>query len=252
MVSLTETILLSAVMGLSIYFSLPIVLSKNLGQTRDTLLNAVAIGILLFLIADVFVDSAALLYNGSLYGYGSSPLYDFVFSLSLAAGFAILLVAGHRGKLSLTPSQLAMIIAVGIGFQNLTEGLLFGSLGVTIGLTGATLVVLVGFILQNTTEGFPIATPFAGPGGERSKHMGVIAAALMVGGLPTILGGAIGFYYNTAVFDLIFDGLAIGTMLYVILPMLRSLLGEPDPSKLRIAYAGIFLGFLVGFIVNLL
>lgn len=252
MVSFVETILLSTVMGLSIYFSLPIVMSKNLGQTRDKMLNAVAIGILIFLIADVFVDSASWLYNGSLDGYGSSPTYDAVFTIALAAGFCILLLAGHRGRLDLTPTQLAMIIAVGIGFQNLTEGLLFGSLGVTLGLVGATLVVLVGFILQNVTEGFPIASPFAGPTGERSKHLGVILLALMVGGVPTILGGAIGFYYNTPAFDLVFDGLAIGTMLYVILPMLRSLLGDPDSSRLRIAYGGIFLGFLIGFAVNLL
>ncbi len=252
MVSIGETVLLSAIMGLSIYISLPIVMSKNLGQRRDMLLLAVAIGILIFLIADVFVDAAASLYNGSLYGYGSSPGYDAVFAVSVAVGFGLLLFAGHRGKRTLTPAQLALIIAVGIGFQNLTEGLLFGSLGATIGLAGATLVVLVGFILQNTTEGFPIATPFSGANGERRKNLGIIVAALMVGGLPTILGGAIGFYYNSVVFDMVFDGLAIGTMLYVILPMLRSLLRDPDPAALRVAYGGIFVGFIVGFLVNLL
>jgi uncharacterized membrane protein YfcA len=82
----------------------------------------------------------------------------------------------------------------------------------------------------------------------------MIAGALFIGGFPTILGGAVGFYYNTIIFDLIFYGLAIGTMLYVILPMLRSLFRDadsPDGSS-SIAYAGIFLGFLLGFVVNLL
>jgi ZIP family zinc transporter len=251
MVSFAETLVLSAVMGFSIYFSLPVVLSKSLGQVRDMLFTAVAVGILIFLIADVFLDAGSLLYNGSLYGYGSSPSYDAIFSLSMVAGFGILLLAGHRGKLELTPSQLALIIAIGIGFQNLTEGLLFGSLGVTLGLTGATLVVLVGFIFQNVTEGFPIASPFASSAGGE-KPVGVIAGALLVGGLPTIFGGAVGFYYNSGSWDLLFEGLAIGTMLYVIMPMLRSLLGGPDPAKLRIAYGGVFLGFLLGFAVNLL
>ena len=45
MANFTETLLLSAIMGLSIYLTLPIVLSKNPGQTRMKLLNAVAIGI---------------------------------------------------------------------------------------------------------------------------------------------------------------------------------------------------------------
>jgi len=252
MVSFVETILLSAVMGFSIYFSLPIVLSENLGHMRDKLFNAVAIGILIFLIADVFLDAASSLYNGSFYGYGSSPGYDVLFAASMVVGFGILLLAGHGGRIELTPAKLAFIIAVGIGFQNLTEGLLFGSLGVTLGLTGATLVVLVGFIFQNVTEGFPIASPFRGSPGSGPKPLGLIAGALMIGGLPTVLGGAVGFFYSSINFDLFFEGLAVGTMLYVILPMLKSLLGDSDPSTLRVAYGGIFLGFLLGFVVNLL
>ena len=213
------------------------------------LLNAVAIGILIFLIGDVFLDAAGSLYNGSLYGYGSSPGYDLVFMVSMAAGFLVLFSAGFRRKISLTPTVLALIIAVGIGFQNLTEGLLFGSLGATLGLTGAALVVLVGFIFQNLTEGFPIASPFVG---ATEGKTGVIAGALLIGGLPTILGGAVGFYYNSTVFNLVFYGLAIGTMLYVILPMLRNLLRESDNTSLGVAYAGVFIGFILGFVVNLL
>lgn len=249
MVNFAETLMFSAIMGLSIYLSLPIVLRKSTSQTNTELLNAVAIGILIFLIGDVFLDASGYLYNGSLYGYGSSPGYDWIFAISLAAGFLALFFGGQRRKTSLTPTLLALIIAVGIGFQNLTEGLLFGSLGATIGLTGAALVVLVGFIFQNVTEGFPIASPFLG---ATDGKTGLIAGALLIGGLPTILGGAVGFYYNTVVFDLIFYGLAIGTMLYVILPMLRNLFRESGGTKLSVAYAGIFLGFILGFIVNLL
>lgn len=249
MVSFGETLLLSAVMGLSIYLSLPIILSKSVGKTKTKFLNAIAIGILIFLIGDVFLDAAGTLYNGSLYGYGSSPLYDLVFTISMAAGFLILFFAAHRRKISLTPTQLAFLIALGIAFQNLTEGLLFGSLGVTIGLTGAALVVLVGFIFQNFTEGFPIASPFLG---STEGKTSVMAGALLIGGIPTILGGAVGFYYNATFFDQIFYGLAIGTMLYVILPMLRNLLMESDATKVRVAYAGVFLGFVLGFMVNLL
>jgi zinc transporter, ZIP family len=151
--------------------------------------------------------------------------------------------------MKLSPTELALVIALGIAFQNLTEGLLFGALSVGIGLTGVALVVLVGFVLQNSTEGFPIASPFLG---STQGKGGVIVAALMVGGLPTILGGAVGYYYNTSIFDILFYGLAIGTMLYVILPMLRQLLAQSDPHKMGVTYAGVFVGFLLGFAVNLL
>lgn len=249
MADLGATLLLSAVMGLSIYLSLPFVLSKSTGKTRTKLLNAVAVGILIFLIGDVFFDAAGSLYNGSLYGYGTSPGYDLVFVVSMAVGFMVLFYAGHRRKMSPSPEVLALVIAVGIGFQNLTEGLLFGSLGVTLGLTGAALVVLVGFIFQNMTEGFPIVSPLLG---ATEGKTGLIAGAMMIGGFPAILGGAVGFYYNTTIFDMVFYGLAIGTILYVILPMLRNLLTESDAEALSLAYMGVFVGFILGFVVNLL
>jgi len=250
--TLTETLLFSAIMGLSIYLPLPLLLNKGRSQSGTKLLIAVAIGILVFLLGDVFVNAAQSLYNSSLYGYGSSPGNDLIFATSLTAGFLALLLAGRRKKATLTPTQLSMMIAAGIGFQNLAEGLLFGSLSVIMGLTGAALVVLVGFVFQNATEGFPIASPFMGLTDEQGNVLPVIAGALLLGGIPTILGGALGYYYNSTACDLVFDGLAIGTMLYVILPMLRSLLREPDSGKLSIPYFGIFLGFILGFIVNLL
>ena len=249
MVDFAESVALSAVMGFSIYLSLPMILSKNQGERRMNFLNAVAVGILIFLIGDVFLDAASSLYNGSLYGYGSSPWYDIVFTASMAVGFLVLFFAGSRSKMGFAPTHLALVIALGIAFQNLTEGLLFGALSVGIGLTGAALVVLVGFIFQNSTEGFPIASPFLG---ATEGKGGVILGVLLVGGLPTVLGGAVGYFYNTTVLDLLFYGLAVGTMLYVILPMLRGLLAGTGPGKVGVAYAGVFVGFLLGFAVNLL
>ena len=249
MAGFAETLVLSAVMGFSIYLSLPIVLSKNTAQAKRNFLIAVAIGILIFLIGDVFLDAAGVLYNGSLYGYGSSPANDLVFLASMVAGFLALFSVGHRRGMVLTPTQLAFVIALGIAFQNLTEGLLFGALSPGVSLSGAALVVLVGFVFQNTTEGFPIASPFLGS--TEGKGM-VIAGALLVGGFPSVLGGAVGYFYNDTVFDLVFYGLAIGTMLYVILPMLRNIMREPDSSKMGMAYLGVFVGFVLGFLVNLL
>jgi zinc transporter, ZIP family len=247
-VDFAETLLLSSIMGLSIFVSLPIVLNKRTGQRRITLLTAVAIGILIFLMGDVFTDAAASMYNGSLYGYGSSVSNDVIFSISLAAGFLVLYLAETRSKKGLTPTQLALVIAVGMGFQNLTEGLVFGSLGVAVGLSGAALVVLVGFIFQNVTEGFPIASPFLG---KAEGKVGIMLVFFLIGGLPTIAGGAIGFYYNSATFDLAFDGVAIGAILYAILPMLKAIFRESSLDMQRLSYLGVFIGFLLGFLVNL-
>lgn len=249
MLGFAETLLFSAIMGLSIFLSLPIVLSKKTGEMRTKLFNAIAIGILIFLVADVFTDAAAILYNGSYYGFGSSPYYDAIFTIFVSAGFLVLYNAENRSRKGLSPSQLALIIALGIGFQNLTEGLLFGSLGVKIGLAGSALVVLFGFIFQNVTEGFPITSPFFG---ELEKKTGVITLLLLVGGIPTVIGGAIGYYYTSEIFELAFYGLAIGAMVYVILPMLKNAFKDMDYEKQRMVYLGVFIGFIFAFFVNLI
>jgi ZIP family zinc transporter len=136
-----------------------------------------------------------------------------------------------------------------MGFQNLTEGLVFGSLGVAFGLSGATLTVLVGFIFQNISEGFAIASPFLGKTEGKARLMLLL---FLIGGIPTILGGSVGFFYNSAIFDLAFDGVAIGAILYAILPMLRSLFRESSPGLQRLSYLGVFVGFVLGFLVNLI
>ena len=64
MVGFAEILLFSAIMGFSIYLSLPIVLSKRMGEMKKKLLLAVAIGILIFLMGDVFSDVTSHLYNG--------------------------------------------------------------------------------------------------------------------------------------------------------------------------------------------
>ena len=90
MFTLTETLLFSAIMGLSIFLSLPVILHRRAGELTTRLLTAVAIGILLFLMGDIFSNVSQSLYNGSLYGYGSSPLNSFGIENVLSGVRAIL------------------------------------------------------------------------------------------------------------------------------------------------------------------
>jgi ZIP family zinc transporter len=255
---------LTAAMGLSIFLSLPVVYSKRAQGRWAVGLNAAAIGILLFLLADVFSDASTLLYPK---GYVADPVYAVAFFLAFVTAFVGLYLVDNlpRGlpraalpgepatpSLEVQPRTTALIIALGIGLQNLTEGLVFG-VNWTAGALGILAVVFVGFFLQNVTEGFPIASPFLGTDARRGVPM--MLGLFLIGGLPTLVGGAIGYFWSNDLFLVIFDALAIGAIAYVILPMLRVAFRplatrEQSLRRNQLVYLGVLVGFVLGFAVN--
>jgi len=245
---------LTSAMGLSIFFSLPIVYSRRAQGRWAVGLNAGAIGILVFLLADIFSDVSPILYpSGYVANFGYSVAFTIAFVVAFLGLYAVdnlprQSTAVHQGG----PRVTAMIIALGIGLQNLTEGLVFG-VNWTTGAIGILAVVFVGFFLQNVTEGFPIASPFLGTRERRGLPM--MVGLFLIGGLPTLLGGAIGYYWSNQLFLVIFDALAIGAIAYVILPMLRVAfrpLDSPEAAarRNRLVYLGVMVGFAIGFVVN--
>jgi zinc transporter, ZIP family len=250
MASFPELVALSTVMGLSIYLSMPIILYKKMGSRTITTLSAAAIGILIFLLADIFSDVSSIIYPGG--SYVANWDYAVGFTVTVAACYLVLFATEHRSRgTKATPVSLALIVALAIGFQNLTEGLVFGAYW-ALGVVGLSTVIFVGFFLQNVTEGFPITAPLLS---HEDRRVGLIAVFFLIGGLPTVIGGVTGYFYNSDPFDLVFDALAIGAILYSIVPMLRTAFRPADPPqatyiKQRLTYLGILLGFLVGFLVN--
>ncbi|MGB6501580.1 MAG: hypothetical protein WBG19_09340 [Thermoplasmata archaeon] len=247
-------IALTAIMGLSIFLSLPIVYSRRAQGRWAVGLNAAAIGILVFLLADVFSDVATILYPN---GYVADLGYSVAFGVAFGAAFLALFAVDNYPRSAEAvadggPRTTALIIALGIGLQNLTEGLVFG-VSWTTGAVGILAVVFVGFFLQNVTEGFPIASPFLGTNARRGVPM--MVGLFLVGGLPTIIGGVIGYHWSNNLFLVIFDALAIGAIAYVILPMMRVAFRPLDSREAsihrnRLVYLGVMVGFLIGFAVN--
>lgn len=246
-------IVLTSIMGLSIFLSLPVVYHRRAQGRWAVVLNAGAIGILVFLLADVFSDVSPILYP---HGYVANLGYSVVFAVAFASAFAGLYVIDNLPKRAAVADgsvrTTAMIIALGIGLQNLTEGLVFGA-NWNAGTLGILAVVFVGFFLQNVTEGFPIASPFLGTTAPR--RVALMAGLFLIGGLPTILGGAIGYFWSSNLFLVLFDALAIGAIAYVLLPMLRVAFRPLESRdamvrRNRLVYLGVMLGFLIGFAVN--
>jgi ZIP family zinc transporter len=254
MANFLEFTLLAAVMGFSIYLSLPLVLHPRAQGRFGVLLSALALGILIFLLADIFGDVAGLIAApGAL--YLTVPEYDAAFLVPVVLVFLALMAfenPGARGKQEPTPAVTALIIALAMGFQNLTEGLVFGSAW-SAGEVGLVGVIFTGFVLQNITEGFPIAVPFLGS--TERPPLDRLLVLFFVGGAPTIAGALVGYVFNNTLLDLIFDGAAIGAILYVILPMMKAAFrstAKPTTgiARIQVVYLGILAGFVLGFLVN--
>ncbi|MGP8110839.1 MAG: hypothetical protein ACLQD9_09100 [Thermoplasmata archaeon] len=257
---------LTSAMGLSIFLSMPIVYSKRAQGRWAIGLNAGAIGILVFLLADVFSNASPIIYPT---GYVANLRYSVAFGIAFVVAFLGLYFVDNlprnaplgaaagtlpegSANADAIPRRTALIIALGIGLQNLTEGLVFG-VNWTIGALGILAVVFLGFFLQNVTEGFPIASPFLGTNARRG--VALMTGLFLVGGLPTLIGGAIGYYWSSSLFLVIFDALAIGAIAYVILPMLRVAFRplesrEASIRRNRLVYIGVMVGFVLGFAVN--
>ena len=133
-----------------------------------------------------------------------------------------------------------MLIAIGLGLHNFSEGLAIGQ-GYATGVVRLAWLLVIGFALHNATEGFGIAAPLSG----HKASWRFIGLAGFVAGFPTCLGAMVGGVWvnqHTEVFCL---SLAAGTLLYVVGELLhlgRQLKGE----------AIIEIGLLIGFFVALL
>ncbi|MCU1487371.1 MAG: zinc permease [Actinomycetia bacterium] len=258
-ISTGRLFLLAAIAGLTIFLGLPIGRVRNPAPRLRAGLNAVAIGILVFLLFDVLahanepVESALTAATG---GHGSWLRFAglaSVFALGVALGLVGLVYydrwmsaqrsgEGSKGIRGWAPSyRLALLIAVGIGLHNFSEGLAIGQSAAS-GEVSLALMLVIGFGLHNATEGFGIVGPLAGEG-ERPSW-GFLLAMGLIGGGPTFVGTVVGHsFVNDTVF-LGFLALAAGSILYVVLQLSKV---AARHGLDEIVMWGIFLGLVLGF-----
>jgi zinc transporter, ZIP family len=279
-VSLEKTLLLGFIAGVTILLGLPIGRLKRPAPALRMMLNAVAVGILLFLVWDVLsaawepIDVALSGFHEGNGGLGSAFGYGLLFAGGLAVGLLALVgyeqwmdrVTGDSdatlvddpsrrlpltGLASWSPARrLALLIAVGIGLHNFAEGLAIGQAAAKSEIALATLLV-VGFALHNATEGFGIVAPLAGetnPDGTRAiPSWGLLLLFGAIGGGPTFIGTAVGHSFTSDALSVVFLSLAAGSILYVVI----QLIGVAAKSRRMdlLAY-GLLIGLLAGFLTD--
>ena len=121
------------------------------------------------------------------------------------------MAARQANGAAMSPRQIALGTAVGLGLHNFSEGLAIGQ-SAAIGATSFALLLVIGFALHNATEGFAISAPLSQ--GERPTWRFLGLAGLMGGG-PTFVGGVLGYAVVSPVLSILFLGLAAGALIFV-------------------------------------
>lgn len=244
----------SAIMGFSIFAILPFAAVLKVSARSMSLLNSLSIGILVYLLLDVFMGTYTFVnpsFDDGIFNIPYSLIILFGIILSFAA-FSFYPQFSRRRNAEPKAegvAGLAFIMAWGIGLQNLTEGLALGS-SIRLGLSALVIPILVGFTIQNITEGFPIVAPFVRE--NKAIPMGKLSVALFIGGFPTLIGAFLSFYVSSLAFTVAFNSIAVGSILFVILQMYRMSVKSEVPGSLFSGSLGMMIGFVIAFLVNLL
>ena len=271
-----QLITLGAIAGFTIFLGLPIAAIKNLSNNKKGLLNALALGILVFLIIDVFghawesttgvskevfaghvAASDAILALVTMFGGIAIGLVGLVMYETRMTGKSIPEILSvenikggddHLKQLfhEANAYRIATMIAIGIGAHNFSEGLAIGQSYVA-GEIGLAILLIIGFGAHNTTEGFGIAGPLSGL--INRPRIRFLLMMGLIGGGPTFIGTILGSMWNSNLVFILFLSIAGGALVYVSMLMYNA--GRKYTTNL-VMMVGILIGLCAGFMTDLI
>ncbi|MBW8012414.1 MAG: metal transporter [Chloroflexi bacterium] len=201
---------------------------RRMSQKGIGFVLALTVGLLVFLLVDTFLEAieVAHLLPGVFQGI---PLTLFAAILT----WLIITAIGSQQTIAERSSPrgrkfIASLIATGIGFHNLGEGLVVGA-AFALGEAALGSFLVIGFILHNITEGIGIAAPVT----RDKPGLSWFTLMLFIAGGPAILGTWIGGFAFSPLLAVIFLGVGLGAIWQVIFEV--GLLMQRDAQKENIS-----------------
>jgi zinc transporter ZupT len=224
---------------------------RRAGPRTFIFLMALTAGLLIFLGIDAANEALELAatVGGPFQGVGLVGIGIVVTFMLLDAITRWQVGAAGRGEAA-QRLTLALMISVGIGLHNLGEGLAIGA-SFSVGAAALGTFLVIGFILQNITEGLGILAPIVKdkPSWRRLALMGLI------GGGPAVVGAWAGGFTYSQPLAVLFLAIGAGAVLevaYEVFKLIRTS-GAKNPRPLTVfsgVTAGMLLLYVTGFFIK--
>ncbi len=221
---------------------------RQLGRRTMTFLMAATAGLLVFLGLDTLVEAfeVAAEVPSSFQGVG-------LIGIGSVATFLLLDAISQRqtevtGSESERRFAVAMMIAIGIGFHNLGEGLAIGA-AYNVGEIALGTFLVVGFIIQNITEGLGIIAPVLRDRPSLSR----LALMGLIGGAPAIVGAWIGGYTPSPFLAVLFLAIGTGAIFEVVYEIAKLIQKDTARESMPMTvFSGVLSGMLLLWVTGLL
>lgn len=208
---------------------------RGIGSSGLTFLLALTVGLLAFLLVDMWFEALELAAE-------SAPLFQGAGMVVLAgaASFLILLAVGRRSG---TPAGLALAfyIALGIGLHNFGEGLAIGA-AFAAGAAGLGTFLVAGFAIHNVTEGIGIAAPIL----KVRPPLWSFAALTALAGLPAVFGMWLGSLAYAPQWSALALAIGAGAILQVIVEVGSYLMRQSPKGRGAIFSVPAMTGLIAG------
>jgi zinc transporter ZupT len=221
---------------------------RQLGRRTMTFLMAATAGLLIFLGLDTLAEAleVAAEVPSAFQGIG-------LIGIGAVATF-LLLDAISRRQTAVTGSEsdrrlaIALMIAIGIGFHNLGEGLAIGA-AYNVGEIALGTFLVVGFIIQNITEGLGIIAPVL----RDRPSIGRLALMGLIGGAPAIFGAWIGGFTPSPFLAVLFLAIGTGAIFEVVYEIGKLIQKDTARESMPLTvFSGVLTGMLLLWVTGLL